>query len=135
MPCAKSDLPVKIDAPGAIARQMSGFGDTDGCGTLAGEYFSLAAGADIAPLLVGLDDELCHAPHWGYLIEGEITVTSGDGSDEDVLGGDLFHWPPGHTVRVSRDAEVVLFSPQREHGAVIDHMFAKMRDAPAAATS
>jgi len=42
------------------------------------------------------------------------------------LGGDLFYWPPGHTVRVGADAEVILFSPQREHSEVIDHMLKKM---------
>jgi hypothetical protein len=29
-------------------------------------------------------------------------------------------------VRVEEDAEVILFSPQAEHGAVIDHMLARM---------
>ena len=92
-------------------------------------YFSLAAGTDITPLLVGLTDDLCQAPHWGYLIEGTVTVTYRDGSEEKITEGDLFHWPPGHTVRVSRDTEIVLFSPQHAHGAVIDHMLAKMREA------
>jgi hypothetical protein len=43
-----------------------------------------------------------------------------------VHGGDLFYWPPGHTVKVGQNAEVVLFSPQHEHGMVIDHMLKKM---------
>jgi len=37
----------------------------------------------------------------------------------------LFYWPPGHTARVGEDAEVILFSPQDEHTAVLDHMLAK----------
>ena len=41
---------------------MTGFGDASGCGTLAGEYFSLAAGTDIAPLLQGLDEDGCQSP-------------------------------------------------------------------------
>jgi hypothetical protein len=41
-------------------------------------------------------------------------------------GGDLFYWPPGHTVKVGQDAEVILFSPQHEHSEVIDHMLKKM---------
>ena len=32
-----------------------------------------------------------HAPHWGYLIEREITVTNRDGSEELVRSGDLFY--------------------------------------------
>ena len=35
-------------------------------------------------------------------------------------------WPPGHSVRVISDAEVVLFSPQQEHMEVVDHMLKQM---------
>jgi hypothetical protein len=42
------------------------------------------------------------------------------------LDDDLFYWPPGHSVRVVQDAEVILFSPQVEHGDVMDHMLARM---------
>lgn len=126
MRIAKNDIPVRIDAPGAVARQQTNFGDATGYGKISGEYFSLGAGADIAPLLKGLENDLCHSPHWGYLLQGELTVTYGDGKEEVIKGGDLFHWPSGHTVRVGKDAEVVLFSPQDEHSKVIDHMLRKM---------
>ena len=126
MRIAKEDVPVKINAPGAVARQLRDFGDATGYGTMSGEYFSLGAGADIAPLLKGLQGDLCHAPHWGYLIQGELTVTYADRSEEVVRGGDLFYWRPGHTVRVAKDAEVILFSPQDEHTHVMDHMIEKM---------
>lgn len=122
----KSDIPVRINAPGAVARQKTDFGDASGYGTMSGEYFSLAAGTDISPLLQGLEDDLCQAPHWGYLLQGELTVTFTDGTEEATRGGDLFYWPPGHTVKVSEDAEVVLFSPQNEHSEVIDHMLGKL---------
>jgi hypothetical protein len=49
-----------------------------------------------------------------------------DGKEEAVLAGDLFYWPPGHTVRVTGDAEFVLFSPQHEHTPVLDHIRRKM---------
>lgn len=126
MRIAKEDVPVKIDAPGAVARVQGEFGDAAGCGKMNGEYFSLGAGADIAPLLKGLEGDLCQAPHWGYVIEGKLTVTYGGGNEEEISGGDLFYWPPGHTVKVSEDAEVILFSPQDEHNNVLDHMQAKM---------
>lgn len=77
MRITKNDVPEKINIPGAIARQVTEFGDATGYGKIAGEYFSLAAGVDIAPLLKGLEDDLCQSPHWGYLIEGEVTVTHG----------------------------------------------------------
>ncbi len=122
MHITKHDIPVKIDVPGATARQETDFGDASGYGMISGEYFSLGAGTDIAPLLHGLEGDLCQSPHWGYMLHGDITVTYADGTHEQVTSGDLFYWPPGHTVKVGTDAEVILFSPQVEHSAVIDHM-------------
>ena len=91
-----------------------------------GEYFSLGAGTDIAPLLQGLEADACQAPHWGYMLSGEVVVTYTDGSEETCSGNDLFYWPPGHSVRVLDDAEVILFSPQIEHTQVMDHMLVQM---------
>ena len=39
----------------------------------------MAAGVDMAPLLEGLNDDSCHAPHWGYVLSGQVIVTYGDG--------------------------------------------------------
>ncbi len=118
----KADVPVKIDVPGATARQTLDFGDATDYGKMAGEYFSVAAGVDFAGLLKGLENDLCQSPHWGFLIEGEIVVTYTDGSEETVKGGDLFYWPPGHTIRSNVDAEIILFSPQAEHCSVMKHV-------------
>jgi len=126
MRISKNDIPVRINAPGAIARQKTDFGDATGYGKISGEYFSLGAGADIAPLLKGLEGDLCQSPHWGYLLQGQVTITYADDTEEVVNSGDLFYWSPGHTVRVGEDAEVILFSPQEEHSLVIDHMLNKM---------
>ena len=126
MRIAKQDVPVKLEAPGAVARQLPDFGSADGYGRIAGEYFSLAAGTDIAPLLKGLEGDNCHAPHWGHVLQGQLVVSYADGTEETCVGGDLFYWPPGHSVRVLDDAEVILFSPQVEHVAVLDHMGAAL---------
>ena len=90
MRIAKGDVPVRIDAPGAVARQTMDFGDASEYGKISGEYFSLGAGTDIAPLLQGLAGDLCQSPHWGYLLQGQVTVTYADGTQEVVNGGDLF---------------------------------------------
>ena len=129
MRIARQDVPVKINAPGAVARQQRDFGDARGYGTMSGEYFSLGAGADIAPLLKGLEGDLCQSPHWGYLMQGELTVTYADDSAETVRSGDLFYWPPGHTVKVAQDAEVILCSPQDDHPPGLDHVLGKMAGA------
>jgi hypothetical protein len=46
---------------------------------------------------------------------------------ETVHAHDLFHWPPGHNVKVEEDAELIMFSPEREHTHVIEHMAAKVK--------
>ena len=126
MRVAKNEIPVKFDVPGAVARQAEGFGDPSGFGPLGGEYFSLGMGTDISPLLKGLEGDACQAPHWGYVLSGEVVVTYTDGTEETCSGSDLFYWPPGHSVRVVNDAEVILFSPHVEHTQVLDHMVAQM---------
>jgi hypothetical protein len=127
MRIAKKDIPVRVQAPGAIARQIPNFGDATGYGAIGAEFFSLAAGTDIAPLLKGLEGDACQSPHWGYLLAGRMTVSYTDGTEETIDEGDLFYWPPGHSVRVAKDADIVLFSPQHEHGVVMDHLNAKLR--------
>lgn len=129
MHITKESIPARIDVPGAKARQVSDFGDSTGYSMIGGEFFSLASGTDIAPLLAGLEGDACHAPHWGYMIAGSVVVSYRDGSEETCIGGDLFYWPPGHSVRVTDDAEVVLFSPQVEHLEVMDHMIRSMAQA------
>lgn len=122
MRIAKADVPVRLSVPGATARQALNFGDATGYGPMVGEYFSLAAGTDLAPLLKGLEHDMCQSPHWGYVITGEFHVQFQDGSKETIGGGDLFYLPAGHTLVVREDTEVILFSPQAEHCAVIDHL-------------
>ena len=123
MRITKDDIPVRVKAPGAVARQQPDFGVADAeVGAIGAEYFTMAAGTDLAPLLEGLRGGMCDAPHWGYLIVGDVVVTYVDGTEERCTGGDVFHWPAGHSVRVEADAELVLFSPQHRHGAVMDHI-------------
>lgn len=123
---AKRDIPVKIDSPAAVARQQPDFGDATDYGKLGAEYFTLAEGTDITSLLEGLKDDLCQSPHWGYVVSGALTVTYTDGSDEVDETGDVFYWPPGHTIRADEDTDFVLFSPQHEHGEVIDRIRSNM---------
>jgi mannose-6-phosphate isomerase-like protein (cupin superfamily) len=127
MHITKNDIPVKIDAPGAHARHLPDFGVASG--SLAAEYFTLGAGADLAPLLAGLEHDACQSAHWGFMVTGDVVVTYQDGDDERCSTGDLFYWPPGHSVRVENDAELVMFSPQAEHAPVLDHILAKMASA------
>jgi hypothetical protein len=122
MRVAKDDVEVRMEIPGAVIRQRRGFGDVSGFDMISGEYFTLSAGVDTTPLFQGLEGNLCQCPHWGFVLRGQITTTDADGEQETVNANDLFYWPAGHNVRVDEDAEIVMFSPQREHTLVIDHM-------------
>jgi hypothetical protein len=126
MHIAKEQVDVRLEIPGAVIRQRRGFGDVSGFEGISGEYFSLAAGVDTTPLFEGLEGDLCQCPHWGYVVEGSLTTTDATGATETVAAGDLFYWPPGHNVKVDADAEIVMFSPEREHSHVIDHMIEKV---------
>ena len=127
MRVAKQDVEVRMDIPGAVLRLRRDFGDATGLGRISCEYFTLAAGVDTTPLFEGLDGDLCQCPHWGYVLRGRLTTTDANGIRETVSANDLFYWPPGHNVKVDEDAEIVMFSPQREHCHVIDHMIAKAK--------
>jgi hypothetical protein len=122
----KDDIPVRMNIPGAVVRLQTGFGSTEGFDTLSAEYFTLSAGVDTTPLFKGLDGDLCQCPHWGYVLRGQITTTDKTGAQETVQANDLFYWPPGHNVKVDADADIIMFSPQREHIMVIDHMINKV---------
>ncbi|HTQ78317.1 MAG TPA: hypothetical protein VMI15_09870 [Burkholderiales bacterium] len=123
----KDEVGVRMEIPGAVIRQHADFGNVSGFGQISGEYFTLAAGVDTSPLFKGLEGDMCQCPHWGFVLRGQLTTTDALGVEETARANDLFYWPPGHNVRVDADAEIVMFSPQREHSHVIDHMIRKVK--------
>ena len=123
----KDKVDIQLEIPGAVIRQRKNFGDAGGFGTMSGEYFTLAQGVDTTPLFLGLEENLCQCPHWGFVLRGQITTTDANGVTETVRANDLFYWPPGHNVKVDADAEIIMFSPQREHTHVINHMIGKLK--------
>lgn len=125
----KDDVEVRMEIPGAVIRQQTDFGDVTGFDRISGEYFTLAAGVDTTPLFIGLEGDQCQCPHWGYVLSGRLTTTDAQGTSETVNASDLFYWPPGHNVKVEADAEIIMFSPQREHSVVIDHMIEMVKPA------
>lgn len=122
MRVSKEQVSIKLQIPGAVIRQHKDFGDAAGLGKISVEYFSLSAGVDTTPLFQGLEGNLCQSPHWGYVLQGQLTTTDAAGAQETVNANDLFYWPPGHNVKVDADAEIIMFSPQHEHSHVINHM-------------
>jgi hypothetical protein len=127
MRVAKENVDVRMEIPGVVIRQRKNFGDASGFDKISSEYFTLAAGVDTTSLFTGLEGDLCQCPHWGFVLRGELTTTDAKGAQETVTANDLFYWPPGHNVRVDADAEIIMFSPQREHSQVINHMIEKVK--------
>ena len=61
-----------------------------------------------------------YTDHW------ESKKKRSDGTEEIVRAGEVYYWPPGHTVWVDEDYEAVEFSPAGPMGQVIDHLKSKL---------
>jgi hypothetical protein len=90
-------------------------------GRMTVSFISLTAGTDLAPALVGLDDDRCPCEHWGYMLEGTLGMHTADG-DCEFRAGDAFYWAPGHVPFAITDCRYVDFSPTHEYAEVIAHI-------------
>lgn len=110
--------------PGEMTSRIEGNGvhlRTREAGGLTVGWVSLAKGVNLAPATVGLPDDLCPCPHWGYVIKGTVRMKTKDGS-KDYLAGQAFYWAPGHAPEALEDSEYVDVSPTDEFEAVIAHV-------------
>ena len=71
-------------------------------GDLRCAFVALPTGTDVTPLVKGLPDDRCSAPHWGYVIKGQVRVIYAD-HQEVLRAGDLYYLPSGHTAIVEED--------------------------------
>ena len=62
---AKDSTAEAIEAPGFEGR----YGETEGY-TIGFERYT--DHADMAPMFVGLPDDRCQCPHWGYVFKGKL---------------------------------------------------------------
>jgi hypothetical protein len=95
-------------------------------GGLSVRNIDLPAGADLRPLLAGLPDGQCACPHWGYVLEGSITLRYADGTEETNRAGDLYYWPGGHTAWTAEGVRFVEFSSAAEIQPVLAHLGAQL---------
>jgi len=110
----RQDVPVAIEDDNVELR-MTEVGD------LTASFIRLKQGADLGPALVGLPDDLCPCPHWGYMIDGRLKMVTKDG-DEVYESGQAFYWPPGHAPVALTDCAYVDFSPTTEFADVVRHI-------------
>lgn len=117
---SSKQLPVTMDAGPAHMRSAD-------WGGMTSAYMRMEEGADFTPFLEGLPEDHCQAPHWGYVLDGQIHVRYTDGQEETIGAGQLYYLPPGHTVWFEEDAEYVEFSPQQGMNEVLAHIEQKMQ--------
>ena len=120
MKISAKDAPQAREALGDMARGIEAGGHMMA-------LMSLPDGTDFCQFLKGLPHDHCQCPHWGYLLEGRIKVDYQDGSSEIVEPGDLYYWPPGHTIAVEGDTRYVEFSPADRLAEVLDHVVSKLQ--------
>jgi hypothetical protein len=85
----------------------------------------------LAPLLKGLPDDACQCPHWGYVLNGTLTVSYTDRPEETYTAGDAFYMPPGHAPAAQEGSEFVQFSPTAELAVSMAAMMANAQRATA----
>jgi len=81
---------------------------------------SVPAGTDFGPLLKGHPDDLCPCPHWGYVLNGRLSIEYADDETETIRAGDVFYLPAGHTGVAEDDTEFLEISPPVEHQRFLD---------------
>ena len=115
----RDDMPDRLNAAG-VRIQCQDWGE------LNVSHIHFPAGADAKPLLEGMPDNLCPVPHWGMVLQGSIKVEYGDGTTETVKEGEVYYWPPGHTVSVGEDYRSIEFSPREEMAQLVEHLRVKL---------
>lgn len=116
MKIKKEEIPVIMEAPETVMRKLSGLGNMDV------NYHELPKGLDFTPLLKGLPNDMCHCPHWGYILEGSFRFIYNDKTEEVFEEGDVFYAPAGHTAIVDKDLKFIDFSPTKELTEVLTNV-------------
>ena len=111
----REDVPIAIEGDGVEFRTTPIGGDQSVA------FVRLPAGANLAPALKGLPQDLCQCPHWGYMISGRLRMHTASGA-ETYEAGDAFYWAPGHAPEALEDAEFVDFSPTHQLQEVVAHI-------------
>lgn len=68
------------------------------------------AGLDTAEWFADLPGGACQEPHWGYCVQGAVTMRYTDGRTETIHEGDAYFIRPGHNAHIDADAELVEFT-------------------------
>jgi hypothetical protein len=113
-----SELPVMLQAGPASIRGVE-------WGEMRVSLVSVPAGTDFAPLLRGLADDRCQAPHWGYVLKGRLRIQATAG-DEVLNAGDFYYLAPGHTGVAEEDTEFMEVTSPDLHQEFLDNARANL---------
>jgi hypothetical protein len=119
MHAAEKNLAIELEVGDIVTR------GEDWGGQLV-RHLTLPPGADFTPLLKGLPGDVCHCPHWGYVISGSMHLRYVDGSEELSRAGEMYYWPGGHTGWTDDGVTFVEFSPAEELRPVLEHVGAQL---------
>jgi hypothetical protein len=115
-----------VGVPGASKQTASQVKDMGGpesrseeLGGYIVEFTTCRADADATPFFRGLPDDRCQSPHWGYVLQGEVSLRYADG-EETYQAGDAYYSPPGHIPSVAAGTEIVEFSPTAEYRRTLE---------------
>ncbi len=89
-------------------------------------FVSIKQDADLTPMLMGLPNDSCPCPHWGFMIKGQMTIRYAD-HEETIEAGDAFYLSPGHVPRAPAGTEFVQFSPAEQLAEVTATIQANMQ--------
>jgi len=119
MHAAEKNLAIELEVGDIVTR------GEDWGGQLV-RHLTLPPGADFTPLLKGLPGDMCHCPHWGYVISGSMHLRYADGTEELSHAGEMYYWPGGHTGWTDEGVTFVEFSPAEDLRPVLDHVGAQL---------
>lgn len=123
MHATKSELPVMLQAGEASVRGAE-------WGEMRVVLVSVPAGTDFGPLLKGLTNDRCQAPHWGYVLKGRLRIQFAD-HDEVIATGDFYYLPPDHTGVAEEETEFMEVVPPHLHQDFLDNARANLAAAGA----
>ena len=98
-----TELAIDLDGLGQQYRAVAG-----GM-TIALERWN--AGLDTGEMFAELPGGACQEPHFGYVVDGSVTIRYADGESEVLSRGQAYYIRPGHNVHVDKDVEFVEFTP------------------------
>lgn len=76
--------------------------------------YTLPPGTDLTPFFSEFPRGLCPCNHWGQVLDGEVHLRYGDGTEEVTRAGEVFHWPQEHTAWTGDGATFLAYTPMEE---------------------